>query len=64
MYPDVKVVRRMGEVNAWDNAEFRDAIKATNKSQIVVAGIVTDVCTLTIFFATHFHHHHHPADWI
>ncbi|GAP91544.1 putative protein ycaC [Rosellinia necatrix] len=45
MYPDVSVVKRMGEVNAWDNAEFRDAVKATNKSQIILAGIVTDVCT-------------------
>jgi nicotinamidase-related amidase len=43
-YPDVKVVRRQGEVNAWDNAEFREAVKATKKSQIVLAGIVTDVC--------------------
>ncbi|KAJ2990593.1 hypothetical protein NUW58_g2873 [Xylaria curta] len=45
MYPDVKVVRRMGEVNAWDNEEFREAIKATGKTQIIIAGIVTDVCT-------------------
>lgn len=46
MYPDVSVVQRQGEVNAWDNAEFRDAIRATNKSQIIIAGIVTDVCKL------------------
>ncbi|KAI1169710.1 Isochorismatase-like protein [Nemania sp. FL0916] len=45
MYPDVNVVRRQGEVNAWDNAEFRAAVQATNKSQIIIAGIVTDVCT-------------------
>ncbi|KAI1422725.1 Isochorismatase-like protein [Xylaria sp. FL1777] len=45
LYPDVKVVKRMGEVNAWDNAEFREAVQATNKSQIIMAGIVTDVCT-------------------
>ncbi|KAI0404479.1 Isochorismatase hydrolase [Xylaria palmicola] len=45
MYPDVKVVKRNGEVNAWDNEEFREAVKATNKSQLIVAGIVTDVCT-------------------
>jgi hypothetical protein len=31
--------------SAWDNAEFREAVKATNKTQIIVAGIVTDVCT-------------------
>ncbi|GAP92561.1 putative protein ycaC [Rosellinia necatrix] len=45
MYPNAAVVRRNGEVNAWDNEEFRAAVKATGKSQIIVAGIVTDVCT-------------------
>ncbi|KAI1352252.1 Isochorismatase-like protein [Xylaria sp. FL0043] len=45
MYPDVTVVKRQGEVNAWDNEEFQAALKATNKSQFIVAGIVTDVCT-------------------
>lgn len=44
MYPDAPLIQRQGEVNAWDNAEFRDAIRATNKSQIIMAGIVTDVC--------------------
>ncbi|KAI1345489.1 Isochorismatase-like protein [Xylaria sp. FL0043] len=45
LYPDVKVVKRMGEVDAWDNEEFREAVRATNKSQVIIAGIVTDVCT-------------------
>lgn len=44
MYPDAPLIKRQGEVNAWDNAEFRDAIRATNKSQIIMGGIVTDVC--------------------
>jgi len=44
LYPDVKVVRRQGEVNAMDNDEFRAAVKATGKSQMILAGIVTDVC--------------------
>jgi isochorismate hydrolase len=44
MYPDAPLIKRQGEVNAWDNSEFRDAIRATNKSQIIMAGIVTDVC--------------------
>ncbi|TRX98962.1 hypothetical protein FHL15_000304 [Xylaria flabelliformis] len=42
---DVSVVKRQGEVNAWDNEEFRNAVKATGKSQIIIAGIVTEVCT-------------------
>jgi nicotinamidase-related amidase len=45
MYPDAPLIKREGEVNAWDNSEFRDAIKATGRKQIIIAGIVTDVCT-------------------
>ncbi|KAM0325387.1 hypothetical protein ACHAQA_007373 [Verticillium albo-atrum] len=43
--PTAPLIRRNGEVNAWDNEEFRDAVRATNKSQIILAGITTDVCT-------------------
>lgn len=39
------LVQRHGEVDAWDNPDFRAAIRATNKSQIILAGITTDVCT-------------------
>lgn len=45
MYPDAPLIKRQGEVNAWDNAQFREAIKQANRTQIIVAGIVTDVCT-------------------
>lgn len=45
LYPTAPLIRRNGEVDAWDNAEFRDAVRATNKSQIILAGITTDVCT-------------------
>ncbi|TKA37880.1 hypothetical protein B0A49_13266, partial [Cryomyces minteri] len=44
MYPDAPLVKRQGEVDAWDNADFRAAVRATNKTQVVMAGIVTDVC--------------------
>ncbi|KAK9601504.1 hypothetical protein V6Z92_001544 [Aspergillus fumigatus] len=43
--PNVTIVHRQGEVNAWDNAEFRAAIQATGKKQLIVSGIVTEVCT-------------------
>ncbi|KAK6086504.1 hypothetical protein SCUP515_00070 [Seiridium cupressi] len=43
-YPDAPLIKRNGEVNAWDNADFREAVVAANKSQILVAGITTDVC--------------------
>ncbi|KAI1258718.1 Isochorismatase-like protein [Xylariaceae sp. FL1019] len=45
MYPNATPVKRQGEVDAWDNPDFRAAIEATGKSQIIIAGIVTDVCT-------------------
>lgn len=45
MYPNAPLIQRQGEVNAWDNEDFRKAIKAANKSQIIMAGITTDVCT-------------------
>lgn len=44
MYPDAPLIKRNGEVNAWDNPEFREAVKATGKKQVIVAGITTDVC--------------------
>ena len=43
LHPNATSVRRNGEVNAWDSEEFRAAVKATNKSQIILAGITTDV---------------------
>ncbi|KAM0694816.1 hypothetical protein Q7P36_005172 [Cladosporium allicinum] len=45
MYPDAPLIARQGEVDAWDNPEFRKAVKATGKKQIILAGITTDVCT-------------------
>ncbi|KAI4156952.1 MAG: hypothetical protein LQ346_009123 [Caloplaca aetnensis] len=45
MYPSAPLIRRNGEVDAWDNADFRAAVRAQNKSQIILAGITTDVCT-------------------
>jgi hypothetical protein len=43
MHQGAPLIRRGGEVNAWDNAEFRAAVKATGKKQIIVGGITTDV---------------------
>lgn len=44
-FPDAPLIQRPGQVNAWDNEDFRKAIEATGKKQIVMAGITTDVCT-------------------
>ena len=45
MPPTAPFVKRNGEVNAWDNADFRAAVEATGKKQVIIAGITTDVCT-------------------
>ncbi|KAF5375748.1 hypothetical protein D9757_008994 [Collybiopsis confluens] len=45
MHPKAPLIKRQGEVNAWDSADFRKAVKATGKKQVIMAGITTDVCT-------------------
>ena len=44
LLPNAPLIKRQGEVNAWDNPEFKAAVKATGKKQIILAGITTDVC--------------------
>jgi nicotinamidase-related amidase len=46
MHPNATFIRRQGEVNAWDNADFRKAVKALGKKQLIIGGIVTEVCKL------------------
>jgi nicotinamidase-related amidase len=36
--------QRPGQINAWDNEDFVKAIKATGRKQLIIAGVVTDVC--------------------
>ncbi|MBS1213230.1 MAG: putative isochorismatase [Proteobacteria bacterium] len=44
IFPDVPYVARPGQINAWDNEDFVKAVKATGKKQLIVAGVVTEVC--------------------
>lgn len=44
MFPDAPYIARPGQINAWDNEEFVKAIKATGRKQLIIAGVVTDVC--------------------
>jgi nicotinamidase-related amidase len=37
-------IARPGQINAWDNEEFVEAVKATGKKQLIIAGVVTEVC--------------------
>lgn len=43
-FPNAPYIARPGQINAWDNEEFVAAIKATGKKQLLIAGIVTEVC--------------------
>lgn len=42
--PDAQVVHRPGEINAFDNSEFSDAVKGTGRKKLIIAGISTEVC--------------------
>lgn len=44
MFPDVPYIVRPGQINAWDNEDFVNAVKATGKKQLIIAGVVTEVC--------------------
>ncbi|AXK40249.1 isochorismate family cysteine hydrolase YcaC [Crenobacter cavernae] len=43
-FPDAPFIPRPGQINAWDNEDFRNAIKATGRKQLIIAGVVTEVC--------------------
>lgn len=44
MFPDAPYIARPGQINAWDNEDFVKAIKATGRRQLIIAGVVTEVC--------------------
>lgn len=44
IFPDAPYIARPGQINAWDNEDFVKAVKATGKKQLIIAGIVTEVC--------------------
>ena len=43
-FPQSPYIARPGQINAWDNEDFLEAVKATGKKQLLVAGVVTEVC--------------------
>ncbi len=44
MFPEAPYIARPGQINAWDNEDFVEAVKATGKRQLIIAGVVTEVC--------------------
>ncbi len=45
LFPKVKVVDRTS-INAWLDAGFRDALKATKRKKIILAGLWTEACVM------------------
>lgn len=43
-FVDAPYIARPGQINAWDNEEFVAAVKATGRQQLIIAGVVTEVC--------------------
>ncbi|HWD12933.1 MULTISPECIES: isochorismate family cysteine hydrolase YcaC [unclassified Pseudochrobactrum] len=44
LFPNAPYIARPGQINAWDNEDFVKAVKATGKKQLIIAGVVTEVC--------------------
>ena len=42
--PEAPLIQRPGEIDAFDNADFVAAVKATGCKNLVISGISTDVC--------------------
>ena len=43
-FPKAPFIPRPGQINAWDNEDFVKAVKATGRKQLIIAGVVTEVC--------------------
>lgn len=43
-FPNAPFIARPGEINAWDNQDFVNAVKKNGRKKLIIAGIVTDVC--------------------
>ena len=44
IFPDAPFIPRPGQINAWDNPDLVAAVKATGRKQLIIAGVVTEVC--------------------
>jgi nicotinamidase-related amidase len=44
MFPEAPYIPRPGQINAWDNEDFVKAVEATGRKQLIIAGVVTEVC--------------------
>lgn len=42
--PTAVTIPRPGQINAWDNEDFVKAIEETGRKQLIIAGVVSEVC--------------------
>ncbi|MGH3517686.1 MAG: isochorismatase family protein [Haloechinothrix sp.] len=40
------IIHRSGEVDAFDDSAFEEAVRAMNRPNLVIAGVITDVCLM------------------
>ncbi|MFF8847268.1 hydrolase [Streptomyces sp. NPDC015127] len=45
VYPDQKIIDR-STMNAWEDVNFVEAVKATGRKKLVIAGLWTEVCVV------------------
>jgi nicotinamidase-related amidase len=44
--PHARYVSRQGQINAWDVEDFREAVAATGRRTLIIAGIMTSICVV------------------
>lgn len=44
LLPDAPVIARPGQINAFHNEEFVEAVKKTGRKKLIIAGVSTEVC--------------------
>ena len=44
IHPNAPVIRRPGQISAWDNEDFVAAVKATGRKNLIMAGVTCEVC--------------------
>ncbi len=42
--PSARYIARKGEISAWDNEDFRNAVRASGRKTLIMAGVWTSVC--------------------
>jgi nicotinamidase-related amidase len=44
LFPDVPIIRRTGTINAYRWPQFREALEATGRKKVIIAGVSTTTC--------------------